>query len=294
MKRIICPKNYLTFVKDQNSFIVATRVKNCNSNLLEKLGFSIPLKVNESIKPNPITGKTNENINGKIVVRKDLAPNEPYIRVFHWKCTDWNGDEHEGFTTKVKYRYPRQHLPAYNESMTIREDSQNELWICSDALSIDDLPRVKFVMNLFANTFHTFEILEKDLSLAKKIIKQNFWFLRPGTINREDLEKIICQGNKNKSAESIKAWERFQTIEPFMVANEIMVGSQGFYGYYAVKTKNYWVLESNKINNATYLFDDNWSDYVKFDKQQVIHGKLCQKRIYHTQNWKQDIVNILK
>lgn len=294
MQRIINPKNYLTFVKNQNAFIIATKVKDCDNSLLSKLGFSTPLIVDESIIPNPITGKTNENLNGKVIVRNDLEPNEPYRRLFHWKCTDWNGDEHEGYTIKVRYRYPRQYLPAYNESMTIRKDSQNELWICSDILSIDNMPRVKFVMNLFANTFSTFEVLEKDLCLTKKIIKQNFWFLKPGTLTKDELEKVICQGNKNKSAENIKAWERYQTIEPFMVTNDIMVGSQGFYGYYAVKTKNYWVLESNKVNNATYLFDDMWKEYVKLDKQKVLKGKLCKKRVYHTNNWKQEISSILK
>lgn len=63
-----------------------------------------------------------------------------------------------------------------------------------------------------------------------------------------------------------------------------MIGSQSFHGYYAIKTKKYWVVESNYTNNATYIFDENWEKYVKLTKQEVINNDLCIQRLYHNEN----------
>ena len=66
--------------------------------------------------------------------------------------------------------------------------------------------------------------------------------------------------------------ERLNSFNP----NEIFVGQGGFRSYiaYVFVKKNLAVLESVMLDNATYVFGQNWQQVSRLTKAQVIQGDL--------------------
>lgn len=294
MKYIINVDKYIYKCKN-NKIVIAKVVKEEDLSILEKIGFSSPLTFNESITPRASYNKlTLENVNGKEIIRKDLPRDEEYVQSVHWKRIDWGGYEHEGDNLVTRFRYRREYSSAFNEKLNLIKNSEGETIICSNPFLTEDKQRIKFVINLFLSIFGEFEVLDETLKF-QKIEKKNFTFLRPGELTKEQLKTIIGNNRKkSNSAENTLILQRFEFLNKFNELDTIMVGNQGFYGYYAIKTKNFWVVECNFINNATYLFDDKWEEYVKLTKQEVINGNLCLKRVYHNQNWEKEMSTLLK
>ena len=294
MKYVVNVDKYIYKLKDKN-LVIAKIVKQEDLPILEQIGFSTPLKINESITPKTNYNRlTLENVNGKEIVRKDLPRDEEYVQYLHWKRTDWGGYEHEGDCMVIRRRYRREYSLAYNQKLNLAENSIGQTIVCSDPIMIDDKLRIKFVINLFLSIFGEFYVVNEKLQF-QKIEKLNFTFLRPGELTKEQLKTILCNANKKQNkTENEFILQRFEFLNSFNVGDTIMVGDQGFYGYYAIKTKNFWVVECNYLNNATYLFDDNWKEFVKLTKQEVINGNLCKKRICHNKNWKKDMSALLK
>ncbi len=294
MKHIINVDRYIYKCKDKK-IVIAKIVKEEDLPVLKKIGFSVPLIINESITPNSNYNKlTLENVNGKEIIRKDLPRDEEYVQSVHWKTIDWGGYEHEGDSLVTRLRYRREYCKAFNEKLNILKNSEGHIIVCSNEFTVENKERIKFVINLFLSIFGEFQVIDESLNFPK-IEKKNFVFLRPGELSKDQLKAIIGNNNKKlNSAENNLIWQRFEFLNKFNELDKIMVGEQGFHGYYALKTKNYWVVECNFTNNATYLFDDKWEDYVKLTKQQVINANLCKKRVYHNNNWETEMSQLLK
>ena len=294
MKYIINVDKYIYQYKDKKIVIVKI-IQEEDLSILENIGFSVPLVFNERITPKSDYNKlTCENVNGKEIIRKDLPRDEEYVQVVHWKTIDWGGYEHEGVSLVTKLRYRREYKKAFNENLSITKNSVGQTIVCSNQFSVEDKDRIKFVINMFLSIFGEFQIVDERLNFYT-IEKKNFIFLKPGELTKEQLKGIICNSKrKNDSAKNALIWQRFEFLNKFNLTDKIMVGNQGFYGYYAIKTKNFWVVECNYVNNATYLFDDKWEEYVQLTKQEVINGNLCYKRIYHNKDWEDEMNKILK
>ena len=294
MKYIINVDKYI-YKSKNNKIVIAKMVKEEDRSILEKIGFSAPLTFNESITPKTNYNKlTLENVNGKEIIRRDLPRDEEYVQSVHWKRVDWGGYEHEGDRLVTRLRYRREYSLAFNEKLNLIKNNDGQILVCSNSLPVDDKERIKFVINLFLSIFGEFQVVDETLKF-QRIEKKNFTFLRPGELTKEQLKTIIGNNRKKlNSAENNLILQRFEFLNKFNELDTIMVGNQGFYGYYAIKTKKFWVVECNYINNATYLFDDKWEEYVKLTKQEVINGNLCKTRVYHTQNWEEEITTLLK
>lgn len=283
---------YLNPYKNLDKITIAKVVKQEDLPILQKLGFTIPLVQNEAIVPNPINRLTLENIEGKCIIRKDLSQDEPYEQTIHWKTVDWGGHEHYGYSTIIRYRYRREYAQAFNVEFIIRKNSKEEYYVCSNIINVAEKDKIKFIINLFLSIFRDFLILDEKLN-GLVIKKLNFTFLRPGILSREKLREILDKRKKQEPIENSIVLDRFDFLNQYNDTDTIMVGHQGFYGYYAIKTKRYWVVECNFMNNATYLFDDKWEQYVQLTKQQVINGGLCVKRVYHNSNWESEMSRLL-
>lgn len=288
---------YLAKIQNNSSFYIAHYLEEHEIEILDKIGFSKEIIENEIIIPNSqFNFLTYENVNGKEIIRKDLPQDEKYYQYVHWKTKDWGGYEHEGHTYVEKKRYRREYTIPFNTKIMLMKNENGQIYIISEMLKKDETNSelIKFVMNLFLSIFDDFVVLNDSLKVPAKINKLNFTFLRPGTYTRDEIKEHIKIKNKDvNDIENIAVYERFDYLNGFNETGEIMIGNQSFHGYYAIKTKKYWVLESNYTNNATYLFDDNWEEYVKLTKQEVINNNLCIQRLYHNENWKRNIRRLL-
>lgn len=292
MKRIINVDRHLP--QDADNIIIASIVEEKDYELLYRLGFSKPLINNECIIPNALYNKkTEENVNGKLIIRKDLPRDEIYYQDVHWKLTDWYGYEHEGVAVAKKFRYRREFGESWKETLQVKHINQ-QWYVCSRQLNKNDKDEIKFVLNFFLSIFGQFMFLD-EFNNAIKIVKNNFKILRPGEMTQKELEDHIINKNKSKdSPENVMLLERFRFLMNYSVDKKVMIGEQSFHGYYAIKTAKCWIVDCNYTNNATYIFDDNWEEYVKLTKQQVLSGNLCLQRIYHTKTWQKQILDVIK
>src|SRR5690606_29253454 len=74
---------------------------------------------------------------------------------------------------------------------------------------------------------------------------------------------------------------------------ELIFGQGGFSNYMAYNFDSFVILESIKIDNAMYVFKENWKEVSKLTKKEIIQGKLVFKRIVHTIGWKDKVRKIL-
>lgn len=298
MAKIRNIKKHLNGVKIGDNFYVVHYITNDEISILEKIGFSKNIVENEIIIPNSqFNSMTRENVEGKEIIRKDLPRDEKYYQFIHWKIKDWGGYEHEGYNYVTKCRYRREYtIPFYVKIMLLKNE-KDQIYVASESLCNNDInnEKIKFTINLFLSIFNDFTIFDNSLRIPTKVKKLNFTFLRPGTYTRDEIKKYIKISNKKENnIENIALYDRFDYLNTFNETGEIMIGNQSFQGYYAIKTKKYWIVESNYANNATYIFEENWEECIKLTKQEVINNSLYIKRFYHNENWQKNIKQLLE
>jgi len=67
----------------------------------------------------------------------------------------------------------------------------------------------------------------------------------------------------------------------------VAVGQAGFHGYvvFGFPDRDLYMLESTKINNATYVFAKNWKLLSQMTKAEILNSALYTDRIIHRKNW---------
>ena len=58
--------------------------------------------------------------------------------------------------------------------------------------------------------------------------------------------------------------------------------------------KNLFVVENPLYGNATYVFDNNWEEFSKLSKSDVINNNLMKYRYEHRLGWESNIDNLLR
>lgn len=78
--------------------------------------------------------------------------------------------------------------------------------------------------------------------------------------------------------------------------DSIIQDTGGYTGYLAFgfKDKELFIFDSIKYGNATYIFEDDWEEVSKLTKKEIIRNDLAVDRIYHDNNWEQQIESYLK
>ena len=53
-------------------------------------------------------------------------------------------------------------------------------------------------------------------------------------------------------------------------------------------------MENMIYGNATYVFRDNWEEFSKLSKAEIIQNNLQEKRLVHRGSWPMQIGNLLR
>ena len=121
-------------------------------------------------------------------------------------------------------------------------------------------------------------------------------FLPPGQYPWSRVHQHITEILETRDPhESAAVRSRLDTLASYS-PDEIYIGKQGFRSYvaYIFKTKDLAVLESIKLDNATYVFDLDWQQLSQMTKAQILQSKLHRQRIIHTQSWEDRIRRLLR
>lgn len=261
---------------------------------LEQLGFSIPLTPGERLLPEPKYGPANRrNALGDEIVHHD-KPMETAYRQVEWHWTEFRGrydTEECSKIVDVPYkRYPRTHVPPHGVELTIRKAGENSHVVAGPFVVGKDDATVTNTANVFIEIFGECSVLRHDMTVwAKTPVRQLNWELLPPGKNpwasaQPALKKVVNNADKGNQP-VIRA--RFDTIgahEPEFVA----IGTAGFSGYvvFGFPRLGFCLLESQEVNNATYVLNDtSWERVSMLSKAEILDGNLHRARLVHRKSW---------
>lgn len=289
-------KNLLTLGKARLAFTAAALPKD----FLDRIGFSTPVE-GVSVLPSA-TGRISEyNSNGKILIRKDLPKEKQHFQMLGTH-RDWGGNLHQSIQTRSMMVYPKELIPPPSEYLTLVQGPKGltivsrEFVYCNSA---EDEPEEAIVhlINLFLELFGEFEFVDEKLTVAPaKIARVNWKVLPTGnypfTKVMSELTELIKTLKDNERPTVEYRLKAISLHNPDFMA----IGSGGFSDYVVLGfTKTgLFILESPKLGNATYAFLDDWEDFSKLTKREILTGQFQLARIIHNKGWGGAIRQLIK
>jgi hypothetical protein len=257
---------------------------------LLRIGFDGSPRPGDRILP-PTLGKvTTFNANGREIVRRDLPMEKHSVGSFRsWK--DWHGQTHSGIQFRDVKAYPRDWLRAPAEELTVVE-FRSKTYISTREVALKDEAedQVRHLANLMLECFESFDVLDvsSGLVVQQKVRNLGWDILPPGKYPWATAEPLLRAVTRTlNDATRPVAIERLQTISGYQ-PSFLARGRAGFDGYvvFGFPERNLYVLESTNLDNATYVFTENWEALSQFTKADIIQGDLAKQRIIHGRQWR--------
>ncbi len=301
-KRIRKIENFLSSIKDNDYFVVGVTDISRFTRQLTTAGFTPTLEIGERILPSDYFGPISRfNAEGKYVPNKNL-PKETAYRTKIWHWTEWHGNERveKSKIVDVPYeRYPRTFIPPFSIELVIGQDtSLNKLVVCDKLKKCQtDYEKIIHTVNLFLEILGEAEIFDENLnSIFTTPLKRLNWNVLPkGQMPWSNLKKLL-QPILNKAPQGNRGiiLYRFKTLNNFN-PDFHAIGHAGFYGYviFGFPKKNIYICESIYSDNATYVFENQWEDFSKLTKAEILDNNYQKARIIHTKNWSSDVKKII-
>lgn len=240
------------------------------------------------IIPEPKGPVTRFNLHGKDVVRKDLEKELRQIeRDYH--VIDWHGNHHYGTCFQNRLCYPKDFVLPPMTKIILNNGKLHSEFVRKSETSL-----LKHTINMFLEIFGYCEIADDNEKLIGdniKIREVSWEILPPGKYPWDRAKKALAEffdKSSSKNKETIrKRHKTFAEYGPDFLA----IGENSFNDYvvYGYKDRNLYIFESNRPQNATYVFLGDWEDASRLTKFDVIKGKLCYERIIHTDTWMKKI-----
>ncbi|UUM31792.1 hypothetical protein [Vibrio japonicus] len=284
--------------KGAETIKLVQRLDSSHAEILSLIGFDDYLQDGLQLVPAQIGKYTSFNADGKEVVRKDL-PLQPEPVSFHTSWKDGHGNEHSGTCTRMVDKYPRDYIDAPMEKLTLVE-SGDSFYVTTREIGLASIKQEDLVhlSNVMLEIFGQFQVVDaKKNDYTTLTIKEIGWDILPkGAYPWSKLKPLIGEviEKKAKSTQQPVVEDRMKTITNFN-PDFVAVGRAGFSGYfvYGFENKGIYILESIYLDNATYVFGDDWEKLSKLTKNEIINGAEEHERIIHDKRWGQYIRQIL-
>ncbi len=268
----------------EGDIFVASK-ENLSDDILQKIGFKTPIENGTSLVPAEQGRFTNYNLNGKNIVRKDLPKENRLINTFCWKWKLWDGEEREDYVDIYKDCYPRQYInPPLEEVYFLKEKK----CIVSKKIAKTDKLTLLHTVNMFLEIFGECYLTNNLENIIP--IKKVPWIIFPqgkkgdySTLTGKDLCPNYAKFSKRTQQFIDDRTEFLKSYNP----KTIYTGESSFRNYlvFEYPHKKLTILESNSLDNATYIFDKDWKEYSKLTKGEVLAGKFQKARIFHHKTW---------
>lgn len=301
-KRIISLEAHLPSSLKGKSLYVGNQTQNLSEQEILRSGLSSPFITGETVLPSVIGPATRFNAKGKEIPLKH-QPKETLYRDMEFTRTEWRGKDRVEVTGCVwipYQRYPRKIVqpPGIELQMSKLNDGTQGIVSgpfvygnkASDALLLS-------AINVHLELFGNCSIFDSNAQPIKlhKVIRVNWQLLPRGKMPwnslRDHLEKAINLRPKSKAA-ALSRFEQINTLDPDFTA----VGNAGFHGYvvFGFNKKNLFVLESQYVNNAIYVFGKDWATLSQMTKAQILDSKSHVGRIIHKPDWFKKLSHLLQ
>lgn len=298
-KRVLkAPKNI------GNHVVLYAPVAGLSQEIQSKYGLDLLKIVGQTITPTGVKTATCRNVEGLVEVHKDL-PKTKYCWQQYWEREQWAGNGEtetvSDYVTVCRPCYQRTQHEAQNIELQLQANSVDDLFYVTDVLKSEDESRLIIGINMMLEIFGTVFIADApygELSVPIKIDRQVGWKMLPkGTRSVEQLKRdldLVYKSTKKKTAKSLFT-NRLEQINKSFKPKTITIGLGGFNGYVAFTFEElgFTILECIHLNNATYVFSENWEITSKLSKTEILGLGLAKERIIHGTHWESRIEALL-
>ena len=281
------PRRYLYALHAGDKFYVAAKLSDEDIHRLRRYG----IRQDASARiPTPHRSATRLNADGKWILIRDLPKKiRQFVHAYH--LVDWHGQDHYGTCIQERWCYQRELVPPAELAFIIEDGVlYSPLLVNSE----EDMEHIKLAMNVILEMVGHCEIWTTDKAPALPPVRQvevPWEILRAGTRERSDWEDYVQKTVERKpKAQQVEICRRHEHLME-MGPEFCVLGAQNFFGYvvYGFPALNLYIFESNGINNATYAFRGDWEAASMLTKMEVLSGGLQEARIYHTEQWHENI-----
>lgn len=294
--RIRTLKKILPRLRAGASYRLAHRLPDNPIPTLESIGFSAGAEPGQTILPCGNGPTARYNADGRYVARKDLPKQSRYIMTIEWTWEQWDGRYTKTMTEERdiwRDCYQQDFIPPPAVELTYSRQGKQEL-IVSPAVTTGMPPAdLIHLVNLFLELFGRCEIINTDLTpLESYAVKRVNWrLLPPGRYPWDrvsDYLRVLLKDRDDRSKNVI--FGRHETIKAYGPV-EVYVGEGGFERYVAYVFRSEMgsvvILECTEKDNAIYAFGQDWKDFSKLTKGEILNEGLQLARIVHSEGWQQ-------
>lgn len=270
--------------------VIISSPEKVSDDILKKIGFSTPILNGANIVPDECGRFTRFNLYGKEVVRKDLPKINRYVNTIYWEWKLWNGDWQGKYCDIYKDCYPRESLVPPLESVYFNANKNS---VFSREIPVSNQKELLHIVNIFLEIFGSCYVTDDKNCIIP--LKQVPWVIFPIGEKPYTLENLFSNCKKLNKREKEFLKDRIDFLESSK-PDAIYKGESYFRNYLAFvyQSKNLAILESDYIDNATYIFDLDWKTCSQLTKGEVLSKKLHKDRIIHQKNWFSKMQGLLK
>ena len=255
------------------------------------------LHLSDSIIPPANRGKySTRNVEGEVIVRKDLPLQTDYNVIDSPNWGDWSNGSHS--VNLPFHRYPREFNPPRELSIAVQSrDLRPGLAVYIIAFRVEEVLSKRsttFKQRLFENLNLLqenvgacgLEPADESIENFAKTLHVTWEILPPGT--SEATLKRFFRGRVPTSEERNTAKSRydfFVSLKP----KSLVFGKSGFRRYFgALLEDNLVVFENIAYGNAVYILFERWEELSRRSRIDLLSGKYGTdfSRVVHTTGWK--------
>ena len=243
--------------------------------------------------PKGVGPVTRFNADGKWIPNKNLPKESRYMGTFLWRWRERHGKEvveREELKDRFRECYQRdQILPPSIELTFLHRDV--ETLFASPTIQVRDSnhDEIKHVVNLFLEIFGSCEIVKDNFERFNRIAttRVNWKFLPPGEYPwvsiKARLEDRLARLSPMTRGLIIQRQATLKNLSPL----HTIEGQGGFTDYmaYVFEHPKIVVLESMRMDNAMYIFGDDWEECSQMTKAEILSGNRHLHRIIHSVGW---------
>jgi hypothetical protein len=208
--------------------------------------------------------------------------------------------EREGIVDKSYQRYPREHVDAYSQELSIHVNAVGTPMVTSGSYELQTDRSKAVLLNtirMYVEIFGSCEIVT-DLDLVRDHPQRrqlNWVILPPGRRPWEESQSELGKVMQNLSASSqIVVKDRLNSIssyDPEFTA----FGQHGFNRYvvYGWDKKRLYLLESTEVDNATYILKDDWESLSRLSKAEILATNAHHARLIHHKGWAGELKKLM-
>jgi hypothetical protein len=279
----------LVFTEKHPKVRFAFNVDGVDPSIWTKLGFDTVLEPGDCLIPSCIGRASTFNAHGKEVIRKDLPMVNKSFPVFtSWQ--DWHGQTHSGIQYRDRDVYQREYIPAPSEFLYVIE-MDSSFYIATREI---DIPReaevnVLHLANLMLECFGEFDSIDarSGIKVGTRLKRLQWEVLPPGPYPWSKAKPLVDAYTEHldESARELIGY-RMGTIAGYK-PGFLATGRGGFNAYfvYGFEDQGVYLLESAHLDNATYVFKEDWERLSQLTKSEIINGDIPHARIVHNRKW---------